>query len=106
MALDDYTIVTTTVETEQQAEALARKIVVEKLAACVQIQKIKSVYSWNDKIELNDEHLLMIKTRSDLFAEISEFIKENHDYQVPEIVQIPITNGSNEYLSWIKKVTR
>ncbi|GHU14591.1 hypothetical protein FACS189449_11480 [Alphaproteobacteria bacterium] len=48
----------------------------------------------------------MIKTRSDLFAELSEFIKENHDYQVPEIVQIPITNGSNEYLSWIKKVTR
>lgn len=102
MNKSDFVIVLTTIETKRQAELLARKMLEEKLAACVQIQKTQSRYWWNGKIECGDEYLLAIKTRGDLFAELSEFIKKNHSYETPEIVEIPMTIGSTEYLSWIE----
>jgi periplasmic divalent cation tolerance protein len=98
-------IVLTTVNDARQSEALSGKILEKKLAACVQIQKIKSFYRWQGKVEHNDEYLLLIKTRSGLFAELSAFIKENHSYQTPEIVELPIENGSDEYLGWIRDET-
>lgn len=99
---NDYSIVLTTVGLENDAEVLAEKLLKAKLAACIQIQKINSFYTWNGNIERSDEYLLSIKTRTDLFENISEFIKQNHSYEVPEIVQIPTTNGSNEYLDWLR----
>jgi periplasmic divalent cation tolerance protein len=98
--------VLTTVETEQQAEVFAQKILEEKLAACVQIQKIQSRYWWNEKIERADEYLLSIKTRADLSSELSDFIKQNHFYEIPEIVQIPIAGGSEEYLNWMRSAVK
>jgi periplasmic divalent cation tolerance protein len=100
------TIVLTATDSEESAEALAEKILSEKLAACVQIQKVKSFYTWKSKIERSEECLLMIKTRSDLFDELAEFIKQNHDYQVPEILQIPIASGVSDYIQWTKEVTK
>jgi periplasmic divalent cation tolerance protein len=102
MNQSDFIIVLTTVETEQQAEDLAQKVLERRLAACVQIQKIKSRYWWNGKIQHSDEYLLSIKTRANLFSKLSEFIKENHPYETPEIVQIPIVAGSDEYFEWIE----
>jgi periplasmic divalent cation tolerance protein len=104
MNVSDFIIVLTTIETKQQAEDLAQKILEAKLAACVQIQKIQSRYWWNGKIECCNEYLLSIKTRADLFAELSEFIGKNHSYEIPEIVQIPIIDGSSEYLNWMESV--
>lgn len=100
---NDYSIVLTTVALENDAEVLAEKLLQAKLATCVQIQKIKSFYTWNGKIERSDEYLLSIKTRTDLFENIFEFIKQKHSYEIPEIIQIPITNGSDEYLAWIRE---
>ena len=102
---NDYSIILTTTNSENDAEILAEKLLETKLAACIQIQKIKSFYTWNEKIERSDEYLLLIKTRTELFTHISEFIKRNHTYEVPEIIQIPITNGSKEYLNWLEKST-
>lgn len=97
----EYSIILTTVSLETEAEDLAEKLLETKLAACIQIWKIKSLYRWDEKIERSNEYLLSIKTKSDLFVKVSELIKQNHTYETPEIVQIPITNGLNEYLSWI-----
>jgi periplasmic divalent cation tolerance protein len=101
----NYSVVLTTTKHQSEAEALAEKILEQKLAACVQIQRIKSFYNWNEKIEHNEEHLLLIKTRASLCSRLSEFIRQNHDYQMPEVVQIPIAGGSPEYLDWINAAT-
>ena len=98
----DYSIILTTINSENDAEVLSEKLLKAKLAACIQIQKVKSFYKWNEKIERGDEYLISIKTQTHLFQELSDFIKHNHVYEVPEIVQIPITNGSEEYLDWIR----
>ncbi|MDR0677747.1 MAG: divalent-cation tolerance protein CutA [Holosporaceae bacterium] len=105
MNRSNFVIVLTTIETKQQAEVLTKKILEKKLAACIQIQKIQSRYWWNGKIERSDEYLLAIKAPANLFAEISNFIKKNHSYETPEIVQIPVTDGSKEYLDWIRETT-
>jgi periplasmic divalent cation tolerance protein len=76
------------------------------LAACVQIQQIESFYAWVDNIEHGNEHLLAIKTKATLFEDLSRFILQNHDYHIPEIVQIPIEKGSGPYLEWIEAATK
>jgi periplasmic divalent cation tolerance protein len=98
---DGYAIILTTVGTERLAEDIAQGLIDAKLAACVQIQMVKSLYEWHGKVERAREYLLTIKSKKCLFAEISEFIAKNHGYQIPEIVQIPIVDGSEGYLDWI-----
>ncbi|MDR0417874.1 MAG: divalent-cation tolerance protein CutA [Puniceicoccales bacterium] len=96
-----YVVILTSVPSEEEAETLAEKILIEKLAACIQIYKTKTFYIWNDTIKRNHEFVLAIKTKDSQFAKVSTFIKLHHSYQVPEIVQISITDGSKEYLNWI-----
>ncbi|MDR1432801.1 MAG: divalent-cation tolerance protein CutA [Puniceicoccales bacterium] len=96
-----YAVVLTTVESRRRAEDLARRIVEEKLAACVQTYGVRSFYRWMGKVERGDEHLLIIKTTVDACAKLSEFIVANHGYKIPEIIQIPIIGGLPEYLHWI-----
>ncbi|MDR1475166.1 MAG: divalent-cation tolerance protein CutA [Holosporales bacterium] len=95
-------IVLTTAESKQQAELICRKILEKSLAACIHVQKAASFYLWQGQIKKADEYSLAIKTKRDLFEAISKVIKQNHNYDIPEIVQIPITNGSKEYLNWVK----
>jgi periplasmic divalent cation tolerance protein len=102
----DYTVVMLTVDSERQAQVLARKIVSERLAACVQIQKVQSFYRWEDRLEQTEEHLLIAKTRRCLFVELTRLIEAHHSYQTPEIIQIPITGGSKKYLQWIDEGTK
>ncbi|MDR2432566.1 MAG: divalent-cation tolerance protein CutA [Puniceicoccales bacterium] len=102
----DYIIVLTTVGSREIAEDLAKGVIGERLAACVQIQRIESFYAWMDDIEHGNEHLLAIKTKATLFEDLSRFILQNHDYHIPEIVQIPIERGSGSYLEWIRAVTK
>ncbi|MDR1528658.1 MAG: divalent-cation tolerance protein CutA [Puniceicoccales bacterium] len=102
----DCIIVLTTVGSRELAENLAKGVIAERLAACVQIQRIESFYAWMDNIEHGSEHLLSIKTKATLFEDLSRFILQNHDYRIPEIVQIPIVKGSEPYLEWIKAATK
>lgn len=81
---------------------IARHLVEEKLAACVQISgPIESIYRWKGKVEGTAEFLCLVKTREDLFAQVETAIKKRHSYQTPEIIAVPIVRGSTEYLSWL-----
>ena len=100
-------IVLTTVPTFEEAGQLAEKIVDGKLAACVQIlPRITSVYVWEGKLQKEPEHLLLIKTLPEKFDELSEFIKANHSYTVPEIVAIDAEKVSEAYREWLQQVIR
>jgi periplasmic divalent cation tolerance protein len=100
-----FCVVLTTLESEAQAEALAQQIVQARLGACVQVQGIKSFYLWQGQARQERECLLMIKTRSALYARLQDFIRERHSYETPEIVQLPITAGWPDYLAWVATQT-
>lgn len=100
-----YSVVVTTCASQEDAEALASKIIENKLAACVQLSNIQSYYVWNDAVSNDLEVKLSIKTRHELYDELEAFIKKNHSYQVPEIIEIPIQSGSRAYLNWIDGAT-
>ena len=86
---------------EAAAEKLARGLIEERLAACVNaIPGVKSFYRWQGKIETDTEIQLVIKTRSERFDELAAWISENHPYDVPEAVAIPAERVSEAYLAW------
>ena len=99
-------IVFITAPTEEEAAKIAKALVEEKLAACVNIIKgIRSIYRWQGKIEDDPEVLMVVKTREDLFEKLADRVKELHSYEVPEVIAMPITKGSEAYLKWIGEVT-
>lgn len=100
-----YAVVMTTVANDEAAAELAQKLLARRLAACVQVQPIRSYYKWKGETCSEPECLLLIKTRAGLFAELAAFIRENHAYEIPEIVQVPIARGSAAYLRWIDEAT-
>jgi periplasmic divalent cation tolerance protein len=94
--------ITTTTETKEQAQTIAKYLVEEKLAACVQIVgPITSIYRWKGKVENAKEWLCLIKTRDDLYNKVEAAIKSLHPYETPEIIVVSIVKGSKEYLNWI-----
>jgi periplasmic divalent cation tolerance protein len=81
---------------------LAKQLVTEKLAACVNIlPNLTSIYQWQGNIETANEYLLMIKTKVDQYQAIENWIKANHPYELPEIIAVSIEHGLPEYLQWI-----
>jgi len=98
-------VVLTTVPNGDQGRSLAGKIVDGNLAACVQIlPKMTSVYFWKGEVQTEDEHLLLIKTTKEKYAELEKFIIENHSYDVPEIVAIKAAHVSKPYNAWLNGV--
>ncbi len=98
--------VMTTTGTKEQAREIARRLVEEKLAACVQIlDGIESTYLWKGKVETSGEFMCFIKTREDLYPQVEEAIKKIHSYETPEIIALPITGGSKDYLKWLTEST-
>jgi periplasmic divalent cation tolerance protein len=95
-------IVLTTTPNADEAASLARGIVEAKLAACVQIlPQMTSVYFWEGKVQTEPEHLLLLKTLEEKFDALSEFIRKNHSYDVPEIVALRAEDVSAGYLEWM-----
>ncbi|OUM00973.1 divalent-cation tolerance protein CutA [Variovorax sp. JS1663] len=94
-------IVMTTASTEDEADALAAAIVESRLAACVQVQRVRSFYVWKEALHHEPEWLLLIKTLSARYAALEAFIRERHGYETPEIVQVPVSGGSPDYLRWL-----
>ncbi|KAH8516185.1 hypothetical protein Peur_047505 [Populus x canadensis] len=100
-------VVYVTVPNREAGKKLANSIVKEKLAACVNIVPgIESVYQWQGEIQSDAEELLIIKTRQSLLEALTEHVKANHEYEVPEVISLPITGGSIPYLKWLKDSTR
>lgn len=99
-------VVFMTAPKRDEAERLAEILVNERLAACVQIlPEVTSFYHWQGKIERDSEFLLLAKTTIDKFAPLERTVRENHSYEVPEIVAVPAEAVSASYLNWLKNET-
>lgn len=102
----EFCLVLTTCGDRASAERLATLLLQRRLVACVQLQDIRSFYHWQGSVQSESEVLLLIKTRTAAYSALEAAIRELHDYQVPEIVQLPITLGLADYLSWVRQETR
>jgi periplasmic divalent cation tolerance protein len=101
--MKSYIQVSTATETKEQAQKIAQYLVEQKLAACVQILgPITSTYRWKDKVENAKEWLCLIKTQEGLYKELEKAILNLHSYETPEIIAVPIVQGSSGYLSWLE----
>ena len=100
-----FGIVTTTLADEGDARDLAGDIIERRLAACVQVMPVNSIYRWQGKVETGREHMLAAKTQIALADELMAFIRTRHTYDEPEIVLTPIIGGSQSYLDWIERET-
>ena len=101
----DYGVMLTTAPSREEAAKIAKLLIDEKLAACVQLLPIESFYVWQGKTQNEPETLLLIKTRTALFEQGMARIKDVHSYTVPEIVAMPFSAGFAGYLGWIDDVT-
>ncbi|MEM3659654.1 MAG: divalent-cation tolerance protein CutA [Thermoproteota archaeon] len=97
-----YIQVLTTTGGREEAVKIARILLDRRLAGCVQVLgPVSSLYWWKGKIEEAEEWLCVIKSREDLYEELEKTIRENHSYEVPEIITMPIVSGSRSYLEWM-----
>lgn len=101
----EYIFVYTTFPDEEKAKEVGEHLIKEKLAACVNLWPIKSIYSWRDEIQHDQEVGMIIKTRKELYEKVEKRLKELHPYEVPAILEIEIRRGLEEYLEWVKEMT-
>ncbi len=102
----EHIVVFITAPNKETAAGIARALVGEMLAACINIiPGVRSIYSWQGKIEDEEEVVLIAKTKKELFSKLSGRVKELHPYQTPEIIALPIIEGSPEYISWLNDAT-
>ncbi|MFZ0817656.1 MAG: divalent-cation tolerance protein CutA [Candidatus Sulfotelmatobacter sp.] len=100
--MTDKRIVLTTAGSEEEAGRIARHLVEQRVAACVNIvQQITSIYRWQDKVEEAREWLLIVKTTAAAFGQVRAAITELHSYELPECICLTIEDGSTNYLQWI-----
>jgi len=100
-----YVVVMATCANDSEAGTITNLLLEKRLAACVQGSRVQSIFRWKGKIEDAREVQLLIKARLSDFAEIEKVIKENHSYENPEIIALPIVAGSQPYLDWISAET-
>ncbi len=104
--LTDEIVVFITAPSESLAVTIARSLVEARLAACANIIKdIRSIYTWQGKVEDDTETLMIVKTRQELFDKLKSKVKELHSYDLPEIIALPIIAGSDGYLKWLREST-
>jgi periplasmic divalent cation tolerance protein len=104
--MTDYVVILVTAGSESEAETIARVLVEERLAACVNvINPIRSLYRWEGKVTDDREWLLLIKTRAERFSAVEARVKTLHSYQVPEVIALPIVAGAEAYLGWLRDET-
>ena len=103
-----HCVIFITAGSKEEADKICRGLVENKLAFCVStIPKIQSTYYWEDKIHVDEEFLLIVKTRKDRYEALETWVKKNHSYEVPEIIALPIEEGLPAYLKgiddWVAK---
>src|SRR5262245_63742152 len=105
--LTDVVLILTTVPAAARAETIARSLVDERLAACVNVlSTMTSFYRWQGKIEQEEERQIVIKTTTDRVAAVKTRLSELHAYEVPEFLVLPVSDGSTGYLDWVRRETR
>ncbi len=98
-------IVLTTVEDMESARKISTTLLQERLAACISILPIRSMYWWEDRIEESDELLLIVKTAEERVDELIDRLASIHPYEVPEIAVVPVERAGESYLRWLRDVT-
>ena len=99
-------LVLITTASREEADRIGRKLVEERLAACVNIvPQIRSIFFWQDKLSEEEEVLLLVKSRRRRFPELVNLVKNLHSYTIPEIIAIPVLEGAADYLRWIDQLT-
>jgi len=99
-------VVFITASSEDEAAMIGHALVEARLAACVNIMKgVRSVYRWQGKVEDESEVLMIAKTQKGLFEDLVKKVKELHSYTVPEVIALPVVEGSADYLNWLKEAT-
>lgn len=102
----EYIEVHTTIDSQEGAQKIANAIVSRRLAACVQVSgPITSTYWWEGKMEQAQEWVCTAKTRSELYSQLEQAIKEVHPYDVPEILAVDVVAGNTDYLKWVSQET-
>ncbi len=97
-------VVLSTCASQPEADSIARGLVEKRLAACVNIiRQVRSIYRWKDSIEDSEEFLLVIKSNREKFPQLKTELERMHSYEVPEIIALPVVDGSDAYLSWIDR---
>lgn len=100
--MTDKIVVLVTAGSAGEAAKIARHLVESRLAACVNIvSPVRSIYWWNGKVARDREYLLIIKTRKRMFAKLRDAVLALHSYTTPEIIALPIVEGSAAYLQWM-----
>ena len=103
---DSYIMIMTNCRDDREAEFIIEALFADKLVACVQTNKVHSHYYWQGGIRHDNEIRLLIKTKKSKYTACEEKIKSIHSYELPEIIEIPLTNGSHEFLNWIDFATK
>ena len=104
--MTEYIIVFITASNEEEAARISHALVGERLAACVNIiPSVRSIYRWQGRVEDEQEVLMLAKTKKSLFERLQGRVKELHSYSVPEIIGLPLVEGSKEYLDWLGQET-
>jgi periplasmic divalent cation tolerance protein len=101
MSLTNHGVVLVTASSGEEAETIANALVEARLAACVSIMPMHSIYTWQGQKCKEQEWQLLIKTDLGQFSVLEAKIRELHSYQVPEIIALPVVAGSQPYLQWI-----
>lgn len=105
--MEAVVLILCTVPDRETGEKIAAALTLRRLAACVNIiPGLTSVFRWQAEIQRDSEVLLMVKSTADRFSELEHLIRELHPYQLPEIIALPVSGGSEEYISWVVSETR
>jgi periplasmic divalent cation tolerance protein len=95
-------LVLVTASSEEEAASIARALVAERLAACVNlVGPMRSIYRWQGTVADEREYLLLIKTRARLYSKVERRVKQLHSYQTPEVISLELREGSAPYLKWL-----
>ncbi len=105
--MNDYVVIFVTTKDKEEAERISQLLLKERLIACANIiSPVTSFFHWVGKTEKVEECLIVMKSRRDLFAQVTEHVKSAHSYDVPEVLAVPIVEGSKAYLDWMSVVLK
>ncbi|HWB87076.1 MAG TPA: divalent-cation tolerance protein CutA [Bryobacteraceae bacterium] len=101
--MTDKIVVLSTCSNEEEAEKLARLLVEQQFAACVNVvPRVRSIYRWRGAIESSAECMLVIKSSRKLFGPLRSLLEQSHSYEVPEVLALPVVDGAEAYLNWLQ----
>jgi periplasmic divalent cation tolerance protein len=104
--MEEIIVVMVTVGTEPQGIEIGRALIEERLAACVNLVKgVRSLYMWEGRLNDDQEILMLIKTRRSIFPRLKDRVVQLHPYQIPEIIALPVIEGSPSYLQWVAEMS-